>query len=555
MNGLTVTLQGGKMLVNSNTLLQKHSFLPGDQVQMNEVGLWTLVSRPPCIAIGTIKTIANGFACLHLSTFPSTCQTPVYIQACKLKVGDRVLLQLKSNGEFIVLQTFSSYARDDANSIVACYERIIDRRPVLDEPVGPHYYTRHECVDLTHLDTFTIDPADSVDFDDAISVDVDAGIVYIHIVDATQFTSPDSCIRMRERCMSLYLSNERTQHLLTKEDASHTYSLIEGEVRRCITVEVKLLYGSVESYEIYRSKIIVKTRWNYDEINQVLSKSFAPDAFTLLSQLANIRSGDGAYYIQLPSIRLQVNPYGIPTNVQCEDTNDLAHMIVATCMILANLVVSSHLKSRGVVLPNRFHEPIRGIETSAPMIQTGNTIVDSFIRVKKYARALYSVEQSGHFGLNLTDYVHFTSPMRRYADVCIHKLLAGWDISQETLEKEVDYINTRGNLCKTLQELYISWKMLRWIQTKQVLDPVTITDVKQAGVMWFMPTLNMHGFVHVTHLIPSQFWKYEPESQILVGQTNGARISVGIVLQPILQSLQFATGTIQISLVCPNNNK
>lgn len=550
MNGFTVTLQGGKLLVNSIPLNHKHSFLPGDQVQMNEVGLLTLVSRPSYIAIGTVKTIANGFACLHLSTFPSTCQTTVYIQACKLKVGDRVLLRLESNGELTVLQTFSSYARDDANCIVACYEQVQTERPALDELFGPHHYTKDECVDLTHLDTFTIDPADSMDFDDAISVDIETGTIYIHIVDATQFTSPVSSKRMRERCLTLYLANERTQHLLEKEDANHTYSLVEDEVRRCITVEVKLHYGSVQSYEIYRSIILVKTRWNYEEINDVLSKPFVPDAFIFLSQLATIRSGDGAHYIQLPSVRLQVNPYGIPTNVQCEDTNDLAHMIVATCMILANLVVSSHLRSRGVVLPNRFHEPIRGIETSAPMIQTGNPIVDSFIRVKKYARALYSVEQSGHFGLNLTEYVHFTSPMRRYADVCVHKLLAGWKVSQTALEEEVDWMNTRANYCRTLQDLYTNWKILRWIQTKQVLDPVTITDVKQAGVMWFMPTLNLHGFVHVTHLIPSQYWKYEPESQTLVGQTNGAVVALGSVLQPILQSIQFASATIQISLVC-----
>ncbi len=363
MNGFTVSLQGGKMLVNSNILLQKHSFLPGDQVQMNDAGIWTLVYRPPCTAIGTVKSIANGFACLHLSTFPSTCQTPIYIQACKTKVGDRILLKLQSNGELDILQTFSSYARDDANCIVACYESIQSRRPVLDELVGPNHYTREECVDLTHLDTFTIDPPESVDFDDAISVDVDSGTIYIHIVDATQFTSPMYHTRMRDKCMTLYLANERTQHLLTKKDASHTYSLIENEVRKCITVEVKLLYGSVQTYEIYRSTILVKTRWNYDEVNQALTSPFTPDAFRLLSQLASTRSGDSTNFIQLPSVRLNVNPYGIPTEVYCDDTNDMAHTIVATCMILANLVVSSHLRSRGFVLSNRLHESNRCVDT------------------------------------------------------------------------------------------------------------------------------------------------------------------------------------------------
>jgi len=303
----------------------------------------------------------------------------------------------------------------------------------------------------------------------------------------------------------------------------------------------------VESYDIYRSLIQVKRRWSYTEVANALANGSAPEAIRLLADLHTIRSSDVDYSITLPSLRLTIGPYGLPLSVTQEVTNDVAHGLVATAMILANLVVSKHLQTRGVLVPNRFHESLRGYVHEG-RIQTGHSIVDSFILVKRYARAYYSIDERGHFGLGLTDYVHFTSPMRRSADVIVHKLLSGWKVSPSILEQEVVWINTRTHFCKVLQDLYTHWKVTHWLKQVKVLEPVYCTDVKKVGVMWFMPSLLLNGFTHVSGLVPSQFWSYEEATQTLTGAQTNQSIRVGQQLVPILDRLDPCTGGLSLLL-------
>jgi exoribonuclease-2 len=229
--------------------------------------------------------------------------------------------------------------------------------------------------------------------------------------------------RLKERCLTLYLSNEHTEHLLDPEVASNTLSLIKGEERKVITIRVILNdNGIVSNYDIYKSTIIVKNRWNYDEVTNMFRNNQVPTELQYLLNLTNMRSSNIKYNINLPSLRFHIDTTtGLIDELKVESTNDDSHNIVATVMILANLVVSKHLKYCQVTLPNRFHDILHGMK-NITFTSTGNELVDSFIMVKRYARACYSVDKKGHFGLGLTDYVHFTSPMRRYADVIIHRI-------------------------------------------------------------------------------------------------------------------------------------
>ena len=372
------------------------------------------------------------------------------------------------------------------------------------------------------LDTFTIDPADSKDFDDAISVDVSTSTLYIHIVDIA--SAPLTKVeeeRLERRCLTLYLANEHVEHLLDEETASHRLSLVVGHQRPTITVKLVMREGLVQEYEIYRSTIVVKRRFTYEE---ALTELASNPALQYLDTLTRQRSSAVDYTIRLPSLRLTVHQEtGLLAGVRLEETNDPAHSLVATAMILANLTVSKHLAERGVRLPNRFHAPLRGFVRPEEMPATHNEVVDSFLLVKRFSRACYSIDEKGHFGLGLTDYVHFTSPMRRYADVLVHRLLAG--ISVPNLGEQVEHLNHRSRIVRSLQDLYERWKVHRYLATLPGPHAVYITDVKPAGLLWFMPSLMLNGFCHVSMLRPVQYWNLGAGSSLQIGAAYQAEVA------------------------------
>ena len=544
MNGI-VTLQGAKLMLG-NTALTSTSLIPGDHVSMNSDGTYVLVKREPQVAIGIVDTCDIQSATVCLATLPPACPFRLTLpNTHTYSVGDRLILWLDDNGEYEIRGKYPRSRKFDADCIVAAYN-VYRCRHLVPEVYGPNHYTRQERVDLTHLKTFTIDPATSVDFDDAISVDVENSTLYIHIVD---IKSVNISHKIPLLCFSLYLANERTEHLLPIEDAAHTYSLIKGAVRNVITVHAKVVDGMVESYEIYPSKILVKDRWSYEQVSEQFHSGTASPEFQMLANLHKKRSKDIEYSLQLPSLRMTIGVNGLPTEMGLEDTNDISHGIISTPMILANLIVSKHLREKGLHLPNRFHDTLRGILKHYKPIDTGNPTVDSFILVKRFAKACYSVDKSGHFGLGLTDYVHFTSPMRRYADVLVHKLLAGWEITEQQLEEEVAHINQRANTCRILQDLYRQWKRCAWISSRAVLDTVYITDVKKVGVMWFMPSLSLNGFTHISNLSPKQFWSWNEEEQYLVGTKTSHKLCLGTKCVGTFQSFSHHGATVNLSLV------
>jgi len=485
MQGI-VELHGGRLVVNVDSVIYPTSnFIPGDIVEIAD-GKTSLVKRQAQGALGILQS-ENEFSLLIPKT-PFT-QT-VEIKGNK---GDRIILWLSEDGSISVKGHYTNSETDHIAAMLALY-KLVKEVDTLNLEIQSNHYTRQDVVCHDDLNTFTIDPEHSVDFDDAISVD--GTTVYIHIVDiANQIISDESEKRLRERCLTLY-SPELNEHLLTYEEASTNLSLIVGQQRKVITVKVRLTDGLVDDYEIYRSTIVVKRRWNYDEI---LSCNL-PDII-YLANLARNRSSEVKYNINLPSLRLTVDK-GIATDIRTESTNDISHSLVATAMVLANLVISTHLCKRGIQLPNRFHDSIRGCNYTQT---TGNEHVDSFVLVKRFARAFYAVDQKGHFGLGLTNYVHFTSPMRRYADVIVHRLLAGY--KYPNLEEEVQRINQRSVLLKSIQTVYNSWITGRWL-LEHPDQEVWITGIKPSGLLWYMPALSTNGFAHVSTLLPKQFWKF-----------------------------------------------
>ena len=519
-----IQIRAGKLyLVNGESLvtpIYSGDFIATDEVELIE-GKPILIKRIPQTVIASVKSITNGTATLFV--FDKDLFYPKIV-ASTLSVTDRVVIELSEDGNVTVIQKFSNSSNEDALVILNAYKQVVPLRE-LTEQKGEHLYTKDEFIYHEDLETFTIDPASTVDYDDAISVDKQNRTIYIHIVDITQIPISKT---LRERCLTLYLANEHTEHLLEEPDLSKL-SLLKDQRRRVITIKVALDdEWQVTHYDIYRSTIKVKERYNYDQVTTILEgqpTSSIEESIFFLANLTNERSKSVSYNINLPSIRLTIDmASGSPVSLVTEDTSSLSHTLVATAMILANLIVSRHLEGQNI--PNRFHEKIHGLLRPDEIEVTGNPNVDSFILVKRYARACYSIDKRGHFGLGLTDYVHFTSPIRRYADVLIHRILAGYKYE---LDDEVIHINRRSSFVKSLQRTYLTWKISRSLQKGDIYEAWVI-DVKPSGIIWFIPSHSLNGFTHVSTLEPFQRWVYQaetlkgPSAEIIVGKKVNATI-------------------------------
>jgi ribonuclease R len=515
-----IELHGAKqVLVSSDPpvilAVKETTFLPGD-IAVSSGGVTRLVKRTEQKCIAVVISVAD-LATLVILNFGAACPFRLTLPGAGYQLGDRLVMNFHADGSFDWHSAYSSDPMYDVKCLLDMY--MCPKRAPVETVQGTPLYTK-PWVDHRDLATFTIDPTSSVDFDDAISVDVANNTVYIHIVDiANQALSARSLERLQNECYTLYLANEHTEHLLNSKEASFDFSLVVGEERAVITVKIVLEDGCVSSYDIYRSTIIVKQRFDYETVSALISSSKASPELMFLARLTEQRNSDVNYTISLPSVRILSDTFGQVTSVTLEDTNDVAHSLVATAMILANLTVSKHLDESGLVLPNRFHETLRGMQVG-DFISTGNVHVDSFIKVKRYARACYAVDKKGHFGLGLKDYVHFTSPMRRYADVIVHRILAGHYYVD--LEAEVTWLNRRASLVKTAQDIYMNWKKIRWLKTLPGPHEIWVTGVSRAGILWFMPSLSLNGFLHISLLEPKQFWFYDNDT--LFGSKESVKI-------------------------------
>ena len=506
-----IELHGGSLIIRHNDTISpcpSVHILPGDRVQVKP---FLFLSRPSLICIAIIFAIEQGVCSLYFPHLTASCPSVLTIPDNYYSVGDRIRVLLHSDGTIQVRKRYSHEPILDASILSECYHDtplVVPSERVFRECL----YTQPE-TDHCDLDTFTIDPSDTVDVDDAISVDVVNRTIYVHIVDIHKANLSDlERNEMKRKCSTLYLANEQTHHLLSTDRISNL-SLEVGQDRYAITVRATLnLDGHVDSYGIYPSVIRVKKRYNYESVEPRVDIDW-------LNVVTERRSRQVDYQIDLPSVRFRILS-GFVASIHTEDTNSGSHGVVAMCMILANTIVSHHLtKSIPGQIPNRFHAKLKCLPKEN---STLHPHVASFIRIKKYARATYDIDQSGHFGLGINEYLHFTSPMRRYPDVIVHDLLAGYLYPH--LEQECDWINTRTRQVRVLQSVYASWKIGRWVAIQPFFE-IFITQVTKNGVMWFMPAVSLHGFTHISYLHPSQFWKYQ--DSILIGQSSFQTIQVG----------------------------
>ena len=318
-------------------------------------------------------------------------------------------------------------------------------------------------LDLRSTPCVTIDPVDAKDFDDAVSLETLPGERYrlgVHIADVSHYVQPGTPLDREafERGTSVYLVNEVIP-MLPERLSNLLCSLRPQEDRLTYSIIMDVnKHGTVEQYTVRRSVIRSARRFTYAEAQAVLDTGageFA-DMLTGLNRLARMlrtrRRKNGGLDLDTPEVQFTFDAHGLPSAVAVKQRAD-AHRLIEECMLLANKTVARHLAGTGdrptlyrvhdVPDPERLAELARFVRhlgfslpgkdgiTSKELQKLLDAVKGSEhenlvqeVVLRSMAKAVYATTNIGHYGLSFRHYTHFTSPIRRYPDLVVHRLLS-----------------------------------------------------------------------------------------------------------------------------------
>ena len=415
--------------------------------------------------------------------------------------------------------------------------------------------------------TFTIDPADAKDFDDAISFECladEAGptaqrsysesgptaqrscsaAVYrigVHIADVSFYVRPGTKIDedAYKRGTSVYLV-DRVLPMLPEELCNDKCSLRPGEDKLCMSVIFTMDSDArVLKYKICRTVIRSDARLNYDEAQEIIEgigipkyrdtevSSALQTLNTLAGKLRAERIANGALTIEQDEMRFRLDKNGFPTEIYFESPNE-AHHLIEEFMLLANRTVAKAVGS-GRPFVYRVHdlpdgeklENAKHFQKRVPQLQRAYDL----LTIRAQAKAIYSTYNIGHYGLAFTHYTHFTSPIRRYPDLMVHRLVDKYILTgkKETMTREqLEEMCEHCSACEqeAAQAERDSIKMFQaiWITSHvgEIL-PGHISGVTDFGIFVQLDESRCEGLVHITKIgAKGEYWQYDEKNYRLV---------------------------------------
>ena len=377
-----------------------------------------------------------------------------------------------------------------------------DEAKAWGDAVDPSMYK--ERVDLQHLPFCTIDPDDAKDFDDAIYYDTSKNELYVAIADVSEYVSAFSATdkEAKNRCFSIYFPHKSVP-MLPRTLSENICSLRPDEPRLAFTFKISLNDDlSVKKEELFSAIIKSKKRFTYNEVDKILENKSGCEQGILdwllplhkiTQRLKQIRLKKG-FDFRSKELKMSLNDDGLIASTHFESETP-SHALIEDCMLLANKAAAKMI-SKGVF---RNHAPADikkinfllddlatlGIEAQyesdlAAMIakiqSKANELgiredADKLI-IKAQKRAEYSHTSSGHFGLGFETYTHFTSPIRRYSDLTLHRLLKAqlakddklYNYLLEGIEATCEELNIKEREADKVAFDFMDRKFARWAE-------------------------------------------------------------------------------------------
>jgi ribonuclease R len=440
--------------------------------------------------------------------------------------------------------------------------------------------------DFTNDVVVTIDPADARDFDDAVSVsrDPESGHwqLAVHIADVGHFAPPGGPLdrEARKRATSVYLP-QRVLPMFPEIVSNHLASLQQGRLRYVKSVLIDFTpEGQKTGVRFANGAIRVRKRFTYEQVFALLEaaatpvadapgspgpSAVEPEVYELLLRMRDFalilrqrRLRRGALELTMPEVELEYDEQGRVTGGHFRK-HDVSHQIVEEFMLAANEAVAEHLSGLRVAFLRRVHpdpDPNK-LEAFAAFARSlgykMKSHLDRFalqrvlersakqpdVHAVHYAllrslkQAVYSPEEEGHYALASANYCHFTSPIRRYPDLTVHRLLGQWLRTNSAGSDETELL-ALGEHCSKMErraELaereLVKLKLLTYLDERLGLElEVVITGVADYGFFAQAETLPVEGLVHVSTL-SDDYYYYEAETHSLTGRRSNGRYRLG----------------------------
>ena len=436
--------------------------------------------------------------------------------------------------------------------------------------------------DIRDTYIITIDPATARDFDDAISMEFDEHgnrILGVHIADVSHFVRPKSALDQEalKRGTSVYLV-DKVIPMLPEQLSNGVCSLRPDEDR--LTFSAFLTFnarGQMIARRFAKTRIRSKLRLNYEQAMAILkgeppeglatvppeAKQLITETWNLASQLRKRRFALAALDLEVPEAEITLDEEGRMSGVVIRPYDE-SHQLIEECMVAANEAVATELWTRGIKILARLHEaPDEGKleELEAGLVQLGfhpgdlsnPTNLANFLKstenhpmhyhahmlvLRSMKRAVYSSEKIGHFGLAKNFYAHFTSPIRRYPDLVLHRQLAdyldgkGGRMPKQELARLALLATEREQVADDASRQLVEIKKFRFLQQqlddqKPIEYDAVVSKCTNYGVFIDIPELAMGGMIHISKL-SNQFVRYNAGMESLSAGNRTFRIGTRV---------------------------
>ncbi len=447
-------------------------------------------------------------------------------------------------------------------------------------------------VDLRDVSLITIDGADARDFDDAVYCEPTGSgwKLLVAIADVAHYVEIGSALDKEaiRRATSVYFP-DRVVPMLPEVLSNGLCSINPDVDRLCMVCEMHISKeGKVTSSKFFEGLMRSQARLTYSQVSDFLtgaSKDSVPasvrksvkDLHDLYKVFARSRRNRGALELDLPQTRIELNADGEVESIKAVPRND-AHKLIEECMIAANVQAAKFLHKNRIPALYRVHakpDPDKFDELRLYLVTLGlkvphpdhvsskqfnNMLTQvkdrpdshaiSMAMLRSLTHAEYTPKNIGHFGLALDAYAHFTSPIRRYPDLLVHRAIR--HIVRGGKPGKYDYNNASmerlGTICSEHERRAedATREVEAWLKAQFMADKIgeqysgVVTGVTNFGLFVLLDELQIDGLVHVTSL-RSDYYHYDRTSQSLVGERTGTRFHLGDPIDIVVSKVDMDT--------------
>jgi len=558
--------------------------------------------------------VRDGHSIVHLDGV--TIGSPVMVgdvRGLPVEPGDKVVVELVRfpdgvhTGEGVILEVLGSSKNPAVDTLAVMHQfGLLEQFPdeVIDQArEQADAFTEGEITaqrrDLTRVPTLTIDPIDARDFDDAISLsqnDKGHWELMVHIADVSHFVPVGTPLdaEAKRRATSVYLP-DRVIPMLPELISNHLASLQPDRARYTKTVLMEMTdTGTLVHWEVFNSVIINQQRLNYEQVDQYLAdpeawrSRLAPaiwqllrDMHTLAMVLRRNRMQAGSLELFLPEIKLDLDRGGKVKGARLVEYTE-SHQIIEEFMLAANQTVATWLDDLQIPFLRRAHaapelrklqkltEFVNDLGIRAGSLESRFEIQKvvrevrgkpteyavNYAILKSMSKAVYQPEFEQHYALHFDHYCHFTSPIRRYPDLQVHRTVQRLLTGQTSPGDPVPVLVGLGYHCsdqeqnaEAAEREIIKIKMLHYLnkQLGQTM-PGVITGVVPEGFYVRGTKIPAEGFVPITSL-PEDRYRFERRGHLIEGFRAGNRFRLGDELTVRIEQIDLARRALMLRVV------